>query len=342
VSSQIKEIGKHMFYPPYLLFRSAVGIKNLMYNCGIFKVENFDVNVISVGGITFGGSGKSPMTMYLAYKAAEIESNIGKTAIVSRGYRRSSKGFLVVSDGKKVLSNVHQAGDELYMMAKRLSSTVVIADENRSRGVKSVVEMFDAKNIILDDGFQHRSLGRNTDIVMLEPDILLDHSVSFKRETLNALKRASAVVVLDADERKSITDKLKDYNNIKLFYGRRKITGFYSLKNGKKVNIQNLKNRKISAFCGIANPQNFINTLNLSGLQVETALAFKDHCRYNEIDLSKVARFFTTSGAEILLTTEKDAVKIPPVLYSLPIYYTTIDLEIENEKELLKLVFEDL
>jgi len=311
-----------------------------MYDRGIYRINNFDLNVISVGGITFGGAGKSPMTMYLASKAAETESTIGKTAIVSRGYRRSGRGFLIVSDGKKVLSSVQQSGDELYMMAKRLPSTVVIADEKRYRGVNGAVEMFDVKNIILDDGFQHRSLGRNTDIVMLEPGILLDHSISFKRETLDALKRATAAVILDADEKEPLREKLGKFKDLKVFFGRRNITGFYALKDDKEIKTGKLKNKKISAFCGIANPQNFISSLNLSGLTVDSALTFGDHCKYNEIDLSNVASFFTTSGSEILLTTEKDAVKLPPVLYSLPIFYATIDLEIENEEELLQMVFD--
>lgn len=327
--------------PPYLLFRSGVAVKNGLYDRRVKKPARIDARVVSVGGLSFGGAGKSPMTIYLAARAAEMSSEIGKTAVVSRGYHRYSRGFMLVSDGKKLMAGVQQAGDELYMIAKRVPQVVVIADENRIRGAKSAVEMFGVKNIILDDAFQRRSIGRNLDVVMVEPELALSKAGYFTREGFSSLRRAGTVVILDSQQeyREIILDNLRRFTEAELFFGRRKPFALYNLKNGKEVKPAALQSKRTSAFCGLANPGRLSETLNEMGLEVEKVLAFPDHRWYSERDLGKIARFFTDSGAEALITTEKDAVKLPPVLHSLPIYYLAIELEIEEGERLVELVF---
>ena len=339
--SEMNPLSKTLALPFYTLYRTGVGLRNMMYNAGIYKSKTVDARIISVGGLSFGGSGKSPMTMYLASKAVAQSPEIGGTAVVSRGYRRMSRGFVVVSDGKSMHSSVHQAGDELFMIAGRVRKAVVIADENRYRGCENAVRMFGVKNIILDDGFQKRSLYRNVNIVMLELETLTSGAFSFKREGLSALKRADAVVILDSGEvdRESAVTKIAKYSDAKLFFGQRKPVEIRNQKNDKIVDVKKLQSKRVSAFCGLANPSQFDFSLRQIGIQCDKLLAFQDHCGYTERDLTKVAKFFVESGAEALICTEKDSVKLPPLMNSLPIYYLTIDLAIENEDDFLELVF---
>ena len=323
--------------PIYGLFKMIVGIKNFAYNRGWKKPVRVEARVISIGGLSFGGAGKSPMTLYLAQKLVERGGKSGSVAVVSRGYRRRTRGLVIVSDGRKVLAGVHQTGDELHLIAKRVPGAAVIADEVRERGARRAVDIFGAKVILLDDGFQRRGLGRDVDIVMLEAGVAAGEGVLYLREGLSSLKRADAVVILDASEeqKRSARARLGRFEGLRVFFGRRKVRGIYRLADDKREDSRRIAGKRVSAFCGLAHPERFLGTLEETGLHSEKLLIFPDHCDYKERQLGRVARFFTESGAEVLITTEKDAVKLPPVLYSLPIYYLSIDLEMEDEAGLL-------
>lgn len=341
MNRRISGISGALLTPPYMLFRGVVWVKNRLYDWRLKKPAEIDARVISIGGISFGGSGKTPMAIYLAQAASEMVSQIGKTAVVSRGYRRTTSGSLIVSDGKKVRAPVYEAGDELYLIAKRVAKIPIIADENRIRGANMAVEELGAENIILDDGFQRRSLGRKVDIVMVEPEIALGNPRYLLREKITALRRADIIVVLDAEDyqREIIAENIGGHSGAQLFFGERRPRAFHSLKDGSKANIRRLQRLKTAAFCAIANPERFGDTLNQMGIHPASILSFPDHCAYGPKDLNKIARHYFTAGAEALITTEKDAVKLPALLNALPIYYLTIDLEIENSRDFQSLIF---
>lgn len=337
MTGKIKGLGGLLLYPPYILYRGGVFLKNSSFSLGLDKPSEIEAHVISAGGISFGGSGKTPMTIHLAETAQQINKIPRKTAVVSRGYGRSSQGSVIVSDGRNILSHPAEAGDELYVLAKRAPSTVVIADENRVRGAEFAVRSFGCETVILDDCFQHRYIGRNIDLVMLEPEIILHPNRYFLRENPTALKRAGYVVILDTDvtRRDKISRKLAKYTDTPVFWGWRIPRRFVSLKDNSVISDEELKYRKTAAFCAIANPGRFAATLNDLGIFPEGLLAFPDHCKYGPRDLDKISRHFAASGAEMILTTEKDSVKLPGLLNTLPIYYLTIGLEIENESDLM-------
>jgi len=315
-------------------------LRNWIFDLEWMKPLRFPARVISIGGISFGGAGKTPMTIFLAETAEKQRNTLGQTAVISRGYRRTSRGLVIVSDGKKIKASAAEAGDELFLTAKRCPKTLAAADETRLKGVEYAIQA-GCQMILLDDSFQHRGIGREVDIVMLEEEAVLHPHRSFKRETLKSLKRASAIVILEAaiDKREVINRKLSKVSGAPVFWGRRIPQKIKSLKGSGVISDEALKYRKTAAFCALANPLNFARMLNGLGIYPKELLAFPDHCRYNPIDLDKIAKYFVTSGAEILLTTEKDAVKLPPILYSLPIYYLTIGLQIEEAEKLLKLAF---
>ncbi|MBL7190220.1 tetraacyldisaccharide 4'-kinase [bacterium] len=330
--------------PIYGIFRLIVRIRNFLYDTGLRKsiTPDTDARIISIGGISFGGSGKTPMSIYAAKIAVEKYTARQSTAVVSRGYARLSRGFQIVSDGKKLLTDVLDAGDEPYMIAKNIRKAVIAVDVDRIRAVNILSNIFPLKTVILDDCFQHRRIYRDLDIVMVEPDILVDRGRGwFIREKLSALKRADAVVVLDAEEqdRSIIKKNAGRYSQAKFFFGKRKIAGAYYIKDDSKVSIDMLKRKKAAGFCGIAEPQRFYDSLEDLGIHIDELLSFKDHCRYTSSEQEKISRFFVESGAEIMITTEKDAVKLPPILHLLPIYYLAVRIELENEDAFKKMLF---
>ena len=341
MTGQIKGLGGLLLYPPYLLYRSGVFLKNTSFSSGLQKPVRPGAHIVSAGGLSFGGSGKTPMAIHLAETASKLQRKGKKTAVISRGYGRASRGFVIVSDGKKIQVSPAEAGDELYVLAKRSPSTVVIADENRVRGAEFAIQSFGCGTIILDDCFQHRQIGRDIDIVMLEPETILNPGGYFLRERLPALKRADYIVVLDAEVslRGKLERNIKKYSDAAIYWGWRIPGRFISLSDGSFLSDEELKYRKTAAFCAIANPGRFAATLNGLGIFPNGLLSFPDHCKYGPKDLDKLSRYFVTSGAEVLLTTEKDSVKLPGVLSTLPIYYLTIGLEIENNTDFVDRVF---
>jgi tetraacyldisaccharide 4'-kinase len=324
---------------PYIFYRAIVAIRNWFYNREILKPYRVEAKVISIGGLSFGGAGKTPLTIHLA-KIASKHPEIRKIAIISCGYRRKSSGTLLVADGYNLTTTVQSAGDELFLIAKNVPTAVVVADQNRYRGACFALERFQVDTIILDDAFQHRSLHRNFDIVLIETEIILKPEQFFLREQLPALKRADIIMVLDAEtaQRDVIERKLREFSPAAIFFGRRRAEEIKSNADDKTVSIEKLSQLKAFAFCALAHPQRFWNSLKGLGLNPINFLAFPDHCDYNEGILAKILE--QSPEAEILLTSAKDAVKLPPVIDYLPVYYLDLDIEIENEGRLREKIFQ--
>ncbi len=327
-------------FPIYVIYRFGVFLKNLAFSFKFEQPKRVSAHTVSIGGLSFGGAGKTPMAMLLAECCSKYTDSLGKTAVISRGYRRSSRGFLLVSDGERMRASVKAAGDELCMLARYVPDAIVIADENRYRAAKFAVERFDCRIILLDDCFQHRYVHRDIDIVMLEPEVALHPRRFYLREGMAALKRAGIVVVLDAeyDSRAEISARIAKYTDAAVFWGRRIPGNFRLLSDNSEISDEELKYRRTAAFCALANPQRFAATLQRMGINPENLLAFPDHCEYSPKDIDKVARFFTATKAEVLLTTEKDAVKLPQIVNNLPIYYLTISIELEERDRFLEKV----
>jgi tetraacyldisaccharide 4'-kinase len=312
-------------------------VRNWLYDIGLFKTYRVPSKVISIGGISFGGAGKTPMAILVAKTLMQKEPS-RRIAIISRGYRRKSRGTKVVSDGYNITASVREAGDELFLIAKNVPGVIAIADENRLRGARCAIEKFSANAIILDDAFQHRSLYRDLNIVLIEPEIALKPGTYFLREQLPSLKRADIVVILDAEEdsQDTITNILKQFIPAGIGFGKRLPGNIKSITDDTIIKIETLRSRKILAFCALAKPERFLNTLKDLGLGPFAFLTFPDHCDYNPEIINSIAK--KASDAEILITTEKDAIKLPAFINNIPIYYLTLKIEIENEEKLIKSV----
>lgn len=319
--------------PFSLLYGLIIFFRNLFYDKNIFKPERFDVPIISIGNLTTGGTGKTPLVLFIAQFFLSENKKIG---IVSRGYKRDSKETEIVYDGKN-LSAVDVSGDELYMIADELKGNYggnffITAGNNKIDAIKKCIN-FKPDVIILDDAFQSRYIHRNLNLLIIDAEDYFEDNFSYKfllpvgnlRESFSNYKRAGLVIQNNksTDIRKKIIDE-----SIIMNY---KIDGFYDL-NDKKI-LAHEKN--VIAFCGIARPVAFLNSLEKTGVNVFDFYKYEDHKKYfiNEL-LDLFSRFDVRTP---YVTTQKDSVKLKQFaekLKNFRIYYLKIDVEIADNREL--------
>lgn len=274
------------------------GLKNFLYDKKILKPKKVDAFVISVGNITTGGVGKTPVV-------SEIAKHIGeKTAIVSRGYggKLNNKNINVISDGEKIYYDAQMAGDEPYWLADNTKGTVVITCKNRYAGAKYAVEKFGAKTIILDDGFQHRKLHRDLDIVLMDSKMGFGNEKLLPagplREGMEAFLRIDRLVVVSKDIDHTRAEKLAKIMGKKMkvpaFVCRTEPDFVYNIKTNEKL----AEGTEVSALCAIGQPEQFYAFLK--NYNVKQTISFDDHHSYTEDEIPQGT----------IITTEKDAVKM--------------------------------
>lgn len=282
-------------------FGSAV--KNFCYDKKIIKPKKVDAYVISVGNMTTGGVGKTPVVSEIA----KFILNCGQSvAIVSRGYggRLSNKHVNVISDGASVMFDAVQAGDEPYWLAINTPGCPVLTCRSRYLAAKYAVEKFGAKVIILDDGFQHRKLHRDLDIVLMDSvkgfgnECLLPAGPL--REGAEALDRIDKLVVVSKNVKHDTAEKvaqiMQERLSIPTSVCYTEPDYVYNIKTGQRL----MEGLAVTAMCAIGQPQQFYDFL--SGYQIADTITFDDHHQYSPIDIVDI------SGS--IITTEKDAVKL--------------------------------
>ena len=336
-----------VFVPLYflsILYGIGVRLRFLLYCIGVFKAHRLDCKVISVGNITIGGSGKTPMAIYLAKRLLERGK---KAVILSRGYRGKIKNVGVVSDGENILLYPEDAGDEPYLMAVKLKTVPVIVGRDRYRAGMYAVERFKPDIIILDDGFQHIRLHRDMDIALIDLRRGFGNGHLFPmgilREPLSGLRRASFFMV-KGNELQSANCKVQIANlkkqNKPIISFNYKPQAVINLLDNSRYNVDTLKGKKVAALSGIADPKSFSETLKELGAIVIKEIVYPDHHFYTSDDLKNIKD--TASEAEIIVTTEKDGVKLKRLfpdtnirgqaIKDMPIYTIAVDVNIENTK----------
>ncbi len=309
-----------------LLYKTGVRIRLAMYRSGILKSKKLACPVVSIGNITAGGSGKTPMALYLA----QLVRDMGfRPVVVSRGYGgQLKKSAAVVGDGRGILMDAAAAGDEPYMMAGQKQFPVVVGRRRYDAG-QLAVERFDPDLIILDDGFQHLALSRDLNLVLFDYDRPLGNGRMLPagrlRETPDmARKRIHAIVFTRCPKFTSdglgpepFLDALgKGGLKIPFFYTRHSafLSGYYPESSQAAAvspgRLGALKGRKAVLFSGISQNQSFRETVAHSGIKVLTHLEFVDHYRYNRSDFLRIRRTAADLSADLILTTEKDWVKV--------------------------------
>jgi tetraacyldisaccharide 4'-kinase len=283
-----------------------------LYDARILTAVRLDVPVVSIGNLTAGGTGKTPFTGEVVRRLQERGLRVG---VVSRGYGRASRGTVVVADGEKVLAGPREGGDEPVMLARRHPGTVVVVAGRRGDAGRIAVETFGAQVIVMDDGFQHRALARDVNIVIIDGrmDIRRERLLpaGLRREWLSGLRRADLLAVA----------KIADEPAARAAAGRlcRWFKGPVAAFTLCTEEVAGVPARggtllqpgtPVLAFSGIADHGGFLETARSAGLKLAAAERFDDHHRYTESDVLRLIGTARASGAAAFLTTEKDAVRL--------------------------------
>lgn len=321
------------------LYGKVVRLRNLFYDKGIFEAIGLGVRVISVGNLTAGGTGKTPLVAYIA----NILADSGETVcILTRGYGRCEPGErVIVTDGKNILTDAEHAGDEPFELAnKLLGKAIIIADADRASAGEWARRKFGVSVFILDDGFQHRKIKRDLDIVCLDSTDPFGGGKMLPagrlREYKSGLERADVVIITRANIGSGIAVLRSSvaYLNpsARIFASETEICGVVELDlplGTSKLQIE-IKEQRAFAFCGIGNPMIFFKQLWQDGFDSAGTKTFRDHYVYTQNDIEEVESLARESKADILLTTAKDAVKLRGLKFTLPCYVVEIKMVIES------------
>lgn len=318
------------------LYSTLMKVRTAAYRLGFFSSIKLDVPVISVGNLTMGGSGKTPMVMAIA---GLLQKQGKKPAIISRGYGGKAKGDInLVSDRANLLLDASVAGDEPLLLAQSLPGVPVITGSKRKLTGPYAVKELGADLIIMDDGFQHLALQRDLDLLLFKaPGLLGDGRVfpgGYLREPISALARAHAFIITGVDEQSAdqveefagyLADVFPDRPVFKIGYN----LGLPVDMKGQEV-VGLSPDAEYFAFCGLAEPENFRRSLEKAGYHLAGFLPFPDHHVYTAGDLEILG---VKSGGRVLLTTEKDLVKLKNIAFDLPLYGVPIALTLPQEFE---------
>lgn len=295
-------------------------VRNHLYDKGVFFSVRPKEFVISIGNLTWGGTGKTALTSYLA----KFLINEGyKVGILSRGYGRHSRGPLVVSDGEGLKNTWEQTGDEPYLLACTIPQAAVVVAESRVEGLPKLSQ-FQPDVILLDDAFQHRRIARDLDLVLVDSteDIRRLHVLPFGklREPVDSLHRASAIILSHAKNANPDTEKVLSIYAVPIYRAN------YQAKNFE------YSGKRIAAFCGIGSPRHFESLLK-ENAKLVFFREFPDHHIYSTAELAQLEEDALKSGAEVLVTTGKDAVKLIPDHFRLPLGIIHVEFVIEEEEQ---------
>ena len=267
--------------------------------------RSLDRPVISVGNLSVGGSGKTPIVAALARMLLDMGQ---RPAILSRGYarRHATDGVVVVSDRNRVLEPVENSGDEPQMLARALPGVPVLVCADRHLAGRLAEKRFDATVMLLDDGFQHLALGRNVDVLVM-PASDLDDAVlpsGRLREPLDAASSADCVLVPGSLE--DVSRVAATFDRMPVF----RVTNHFGTVQGLDASAPS--GTRVVAVAGIARPERFFTTLREQGFEIVRELRFPDHHWFSSDDLDRIRTIAKDASADFVATTEKDAVRVAP------------------------------
>ena len=314
------------------MYRFWSRLRNFLYDRKIFSTISSPVFVISVGNLTWGGTGKTSLVSEVAQFLIVSGFHV---AIVSRGYRRTTKGPLLVNDGIELKCAWQESGEEAYMLATQVPRAVIAVAERRSEGFR-IVEELSPDVILLDDAFQHRKVNRDLDLVLVDAseDITRLKMIPFGplREEPGSLKRADAVVLTHAIQGNPHTlGWIRDNIDRTVFYG-----------DYVAVEASLVYRKKIGAFCAIGAPQHFFRLLQREGAELVIKKAFRDHHAFTHQEITDFRAKAKEMGAEFIITTAKDLVRINPEWLDDFIKVLHVKLQIAEESIFFGFVLERL
>ena len=337
--------------PLSALYGAATQARLGLYRRGMLNVRKLAAPVISVGNITTGGTGKTPLVEFIA---RALTQKGHKGCVLTRGYGRANSGRRVlVSDGRRILANENEAGDEPRLLAEKLLGVAaVISDADRFAAGEWAIKNLGSNVFLLDDGFQHLRLARDLNIIAIDATSPWGqgHLLPWGhlREPMRELSRADCVVITRADQLDSVSMLLKQIGqwapDKPLFTSRMTISGVKRLgakfteDRGQGSERVGVIPQPVGAFCAIGNPASFILQLKNAGCDPASTTIFPDHYRYSEGDIASVVRKAKAAGANSLITTAKDEVKLRGFSFELPCYVLEIEISFDDESRFLEMV----
>lgn len=337
------------------LFSGIVRIRHFLYDKRILQNTPLGCLVVVVGNLTVGGTGKTPVVEKFARVLSE---NGRRVAILSRGYKSKSEPFYkkwlrqithseelppkIVSDGKNVLLDSEVAGDEPFMLAKNLPGVVVLVDKNRVKAGKFAIRKFGVDTLILDDGFQYLPLKGRLNLLLVDKTnpfgnrYLLPRGIL--REPLKHLDRASYIFLTKSDGTPDpgLEALIRRHNSsAEIIECAHKPRYLQEVNGSMTLSLDHLRGKRIAAFSGIAVPEGFEKFLTDFGAQIIYKKRFFDHHRFSDLELEFVFENAERAGAEFIVTTEKDAVRIlPEIKPNIPLYFLRLEIDIlSGEKD---------
>ena len=323
-------------------YRFATCVRTRLYEHGWLTQCRLPCPVVSVGNLTVGGTGKTPMTMWVAERLLEQGK---KPGILSRGYRRKNpREFLLVSDGTSILAGPTEAGDEPYLMASRCPGVVVAVGADRYALGRWVLSLMPIDCFVLDDGFQHLGLDRDVNLLLVDSsdpagmkDLL---PVGRLREPLGEAGRASDIVLTRVEDESMIPDVVgpieaalgSTINPITTRFTTKKLVG-----TSESMPLSDVREKRALIFSGIGNPDQFRRMVTALGVQVVDELVFRDHEAYDPPRVQEIYRRIERSRPDLVLTTEKDLIKVQSNWsVPMPLFAVCLELEFLNGRSRLE------
>lgn len=316
------------------IYGRAMDVRNGLYDKGVFETHDLGARTISVGNITTGGTGKTPLVAFVANILAESGETV---CILTRGYgRKDAMRRVLVSDGNEVLADVSIAGDEPFELAQKLlGKSIVIADADRVDAAEWARRRFGVTAFVLDDGFQHRKAKRDLDIVCIDatrPDGQRQAGslrsgrmlpAGRLREPVHNLDRADVVIITRAD-------LVDDTSNLRSELSDLKLEATIFTARNKIVNVDEFRGERVFAFCGLGNPEGFYEQIRRERIDIAETMTFPDHYQYTQKDIDEVEAEAQARGAGVLVTSAKDEVKLSDLKFEMPRHVVRIEIEIDD------------
>ena len=343
------------------LYSSAVRTRLYLYRHRYIHDHHLGVPVISVGNLTVGGTGKTPVVEMLA-KA--LHEHGRRVCILSRGYKSKRQKKLplskklaakvglipkpeelpprIVSDGEKVLLDSHNAGDEPFMLAKNCTGIPVVVDKNRVKAGSHAIQKFGADVLVLDDGLQYLKLKHRHDIVLIDKTAPFgSNGFMLPRGTLRepprSLRRASYIFITKSDgDTEDLIKQIRRYNRAaEIIECRHRAMHFENIHTGEHLPIDGLKDKFVGALSGIAVPESFENGLRRLGARVDVIARFADHHRFKGRDIHQFIERCERRDVHCMVTTEKDYVRFPKLpVHDIPFYFMRVEIEIIRGRDI--------
>ena len=350
-----EKLKRALLWAPAKVYELLVRLRVVAYETGYLKTARLDSTVISVGNITLGGTGKTPFVEYIARYLREEGHSV---AVLTRGYGRKSKGRRLLNAGARsapeenastAAGRLHEEfGDEPLMLARAIPGVPVIVDKDRQASGSWAERELSSNVLVLDDGYQHLKLARNLNILLLDAT---DPFGGFEmlpfgrlREPLYGLKRADAVIVTRADRpfdqgQLHAVIRYSCGEKVPILYFSSSITALRHLKTGEVYESNQFVGWNAVALCGIGNPQAFAEDLVQIGMNVADESFFPDHHGFTQEDLDRVTERARDVGADLIVTTEKDAVRLEGLKPGeVPVYAARSELQSDDEVRLKSLL----